>query len=123
MSELQDLHTKLITYIQFEELFDTVAKHVHETAVEKGWWDGSGDRSAAVFMNIAAEVSEAWEGYRKRNPDSDKIPTSLIEEELADVIIRIMDAAAYYGWDVAHALTLKAQYNENRDYRHGNKLA
>jgi NTP pyrophosphatase (non-canonical NTP hydrolase) len=69
-----------------------------------------------------SELSEALEGMRHNNPDSDKIPEfTSVEEELADVIIRIMDFAEERGHRVGRALIAKVAFNENREHMHGGK--
>jgi hypothetical protein len=40
---------------------------------------------------------------------------------MADVIIRIMDAAQARGWRVAEALVAKAEMNKSRPKMHGGK--
>ncbi len=98
----------------------------HETAIEKGWWVDTrpvGD----IFMNIAAEVSEAWEEYRNNHPLSEVYYTDNKPEgvpiELADVIIRISDFCAAHEIDLEEAIRIKTEYNKTRPYRHGNKKA
>lgn len=117
--------------VTFVRSFQQVAAQVHETAVEKGWWDESyaKERTFASFIaNCQAELSEAWEYYRgsthETRPKSDHIPAFYgIEEELADVIIRIMDTAHKWDIRVAEALVAKMAYNKNRPHRHGGKRA
>jgi NTP pyrophosphatase (non-canonical NTP hydrolase) len=104
----------------------TLIEESHKTAVEKGWWDDS--RSAGdIFMNIAAEVSEAWEEYRTGCSFieiyyKDSKPEG-IAVELADVLIRIFDVCAKYDIPLEEALCAKMKYNKQRPYRHGNKKA
>jgi len=95
----------------------------HQTAIEHGWWEKP--RSVGeVLMLIVTELSEAMEAYRNGNPPSEKIPEySQMEEELADVVIRLLDFAGKYDIDLEGALEAKLRYNENRPYRHGGKLA
>jgi len=70
------------------------------------------------------ELAEAMEAYRDGNPESDKIPGySKLEEELADVVIRLLDFAGGEGLDIEGAVMAKMAYNETRPYRHGGKLA
>jgi len=100
-----------------------IQEKVHRTAVEHGWWEEP--RSVGeVLMLMVTELSEAMEAYREGNPESDKIPGfSKLEEELADVIIRVLDFAGSEGLDIEGALLAKMTYNETRPYRHGGKLA
>ncbi len=69
-----------------------------------------------------AELSEALEYFRKGNGTSDHIQTfSGVEEEFADVIIRIMGTAEMLGLKVAEAVIAKMAFNETRPYKHGGK--
>ncbi len=105
----------------FAQAFDETAATVNAIAIEKGWWEG--DRNEAELIALMhSELSEALEGLRHGNPPSDHIPAfSAIEEEFADVIIRIMDHAAAKGYRVGEALEAKIAYNRNRPHRHGGK--
>lgn len=122
----------------------------HRTAVEKGWWDGPERSVGDQFMNFTAEVSEAWEEYRKFGMDAtwmiyhfDASRTSdgkgVIETpvagvgcgkkpegiavELADLLIRVADTCGKYGIPLEEALRVKLAYNKTRSFRHGNKKA
>lgn len=46
-----------------------------------------------------------------------------IPAELADVVIRVMDAAVHYGIDLEASIIEKMNYNKTRDFRHGGKKA
>jgi NTP pyrophosphatase (non-canonical NTP hydrolase) len=96
---------------------------VHQTAIEHGWWE-SPRPTGEVLMLMVTELAEAMEAYRDGNPESEKIPGfSKMEEELVDVIIRLLDFAGGTGLDIEGALSAKMAYNESRPYRHGGKAA
>ncbi len=100
--------------------FRQIQKEVYQTATEKGWWNVEREIGTQIAL-MHSELSEALEGIRE-DKRSDKIPEFLaIEEEFADVIIRIMDTSEYYEYRVAEALIAKMKYNKNREYRHGGK--
>lgn len=114
-------------YMLFESFFDDVATDAHELAIDKGWYDEEMDQLtqwSRFISNLHREASEVWDAYVRGNPQSEKIPEfSSVEEELADVIIRIMDTAKHQGLNVAGAISAKHKYNTSRTYRHGGKLA
>lgn len=132
----------------FVNAFSRMQKKVHATAVEHGWWaprsvrvtqverlDGgeprmiTGDFIVDVPHNqperlalMHSEISEVLEGLRADNPPDKHCPQhTSVEIELADVIIRIMDFAQFYGYDVAGAIVDKAAINNGRPYKHGGK--
>ena len=100
-----------------------IQEEVHRTAVEHGWWDH--ERTAGeVLMLMVTELAEAMEAYRDGNPESGCIGGfSQMEEELADVVIRLLDFAEWAEFDIDGAVSAKMAYNEARPYRHGGKIA
>lgn len=105
----------------FLSAWQDVQRDVHQIAVEHGWWKDD-RRAGELIALIHAELSEGLEAIRAGNPPSDHIPEfSGLEEELADVVIRIMDWAGGQNLRVAEALLAKIQYNRSRPYRHGGK--
>lgn len=68
------------------------------------------------------ELSEALRAIRRYNPPSEHIPNySGLEEEFADVVIRMMDTAEKKGLRILEAIIAKMKFNECRPYRHGGK--
>lgn len=110
---------------------------VHGLAKSKGWHEGEETEAAFLMrtgMNIHAELSELWEAYRGGvlNQPCDKadkmkdlgLPRlTSIEEELADIFIRLCDSAARLNVDLSTAVCVKHLFNASRPHRHGGKLA
>jgi len=107
--------------IDFVNAFRAISQEVNTIAIEKGWWRS--DRSDGELIALMhSELSEALEGLRHGNPASDHIPEyTAVEEELADVIIRIMDYAIARNYRVAEALIAKVAFNRGREFMHGGK--
>ncbi len=72
---------------------------------------------------IHSEISEAMEGERKNLMD-DKLPhRKMAEVELVDALIRILDYAAGFGYDLQGAFAEKMAYNAVReDHKHEARL-
>jgi len=115
-------NTRIVDYAKFISVFEEVQGAAHLNAVEKGFWDE--DKNDAEFIALAhAELSWALEAMRNGNQESVKVPGfSCIEEELSDVILRIMDYSGGNNLNVAGAIVAKMGYNKNRPWRHGKKF-
>lgn len=103
--------------------WNILAETIHNIAKRNGFWEG--DRNdGEILALVHAEVSEALEAVRKKIPEkSKKIPIFFeIEEELADIIIRIMDYGEARGWNIPDAILHKVEYNSNRPYKHGKRF-
>lgn len=92
----------------------------HERAVESGWWHDieTGEKieknKAELLCLIHSEISEAMEGLRKGLMDDKVTHRPMVEVELADAIIRIMDMAGGFGYDIAGSIIDKLEYNKSR---------
>jgi NTP pyrophosphatase (non-canonical NTP hydrolase) len=101
---------------------DALAAMLHETAVEKGFWDGeyTHDKIGNKLALVHSEVTEVLEAIRK-SQGSEKVV-----EEIADIIIRILDvyAAMRNEEAVLHSLDEvlhnKMEKNKVRPTLHGN---
>lgn len=106
----------------FCEHFEGFLRAVHENAKAKGFWDGERNAGEAIAL-MHSELSEALEALRQGNPSSEKIPPyTQLEEELADVVIRVLDFAGGHGLDLAGAIIAKHAYNAHRPRLHGKKF-
>ena len=104
-----------------KEINDLVT-YCHNESVLKGWWldkDGKHlNQNPLTFSNklmlTVSELSEAMEGDRKNCMD-DKLPhRKMAEVELADALIRILDLAGAYGYDLGGAVVEKMEFNKTR---------
>lgn len=109
---------------------DDLAHEIHATARSKGFYDHEqivhrdpvlGDVEARIpnpsfdaekLALIHSEVSEALEAHRDGDMGG-------VEEELADVVIRVFDFMASKRMSVDHAVRRKMQKNRERERLHG----
>ena len=100
--------------------WNALASSVLQNAARKGF--NSHQHEAISIALMHSELSEALEAYRHGNGPSEHIPAySGVEEELADVVIRIMDHGAARGFKVAEAVLAKMEFNSRRPVKHGGK--
>lgn len=106
---------------------DELASDLHITAVRKGFWDPKTRMDgqdhfvfyAKQLAMIHSEVTEVLEAMRKNKGQE------AVVEELADIIIRVLDLYAgllSFGdiEDSLHQTLLrKAEFNKSRDKMHG----
>lgn len=97
--------------------FTTLGLLINTFMTHQGFWqsDNTGEKIALMH----SELSEALEADRK-NLESEHIPEfSGVEEELADVLIRIFDFAHQHELRLGAALAAKMQFNLTRPFKHG----
>lgn len=106
---------------RFYWTLNALAMACHSVAVDHGFWDDIDNHAIlaeyAVPLKVAlihSEVSECLEADRVGNETG-------MGEELADVIIRVLDLCAWLGVDVDTEVARKMAKNKARTMMHGGK--
>lgn len=103
---------------------DDASRLCHAISVYRGWWHHA--NGTPLDLNVGerialmhSELSEALEGARK-DLQSDHVPEfSMLEEELADLLIRVFDFAGAAQLRLGEAFVAKLRYNMTRsDHGH-----
>ena len=103
---------------------DEMAKEIHATAVEKGFWPEKVDDIFITkqLMMIVSEAVEVMEAIRKDKGKQE------VADEMADIIIRTLDlyeglsSNGYVDQQLQVALNNKTSFNKSRPERHGVKF-
>jgi NTP pyrophosphatase (non-canonical NTP hydrolase) len=85
-----------------------IAKQNYDWVERMGWHNKSTLEALAL---VASEVGEAINECRGEQP------TDAFGEELADIVLRVLDIAHWQGIDMEKELLAKMQINENRGTR------
>ena len=106
-----------------DDFFDILAKKIHPTNVDKGFWGPPEimDKYVAKLCLIHSEVSEVMEALRKsQGPDK-------VTEEFSDILIRLYDLygelvdAGEADPNLYQVMLNKMEVNAARAPKHGNR--
>jgi NTP pyrophosphatase (non-canonical NTP hydrolase) len=117
-----------------QKALNSLQCHVYGVAKKSGFHSKKKPNVGNFVANLHSEVSEFWEAHRKNQIDDlcdksakcEQMGFGTLtngEEELADILIRVLDTAQTLGIDLGRAVRVKDAYNQTRPYRHGNKRA
>ena len=126
-------------------MINELSKTIHQANIEKGFYEDEkniGEMLALVHSEVSEalecdrhgkyfQMSDAWNGFPidvilKDNDDDFKRffvdqAKDTFEDEIADIMIRVMDLAAFKGIDLEAHIKAKMRFNAMRPYKHGKK--
>jgi len=126
-------------------MLNELGKIALQTAQSKGFMLSDNEDTARQIALMHSELSEALEADRHHKYATSKGMDSILnggtdamvneaflkfyeenikgnfEEEMADVIIRVLQFSAYKGIDLDAHVKAKMRYNAERPFKHGNK--
>jgi NTP pyrophosphatase (non-canonical NTP hydrolase) len=98
----------------------SVGEEINTVNIRNGWavvkpqeWEDQ-YKIPAILALIHSEVSEALEAFRKADREN-------FAEELADIVIRVLDCAAGLEINLGAEILEKLEKNRQRGYKHGGK--
>lgn len=118
-------------------MINELSKEIHQNAKNKGFFDNERNIGEMLCL-IHSEVSEALEADRKSKyttgnieminsfvvdqmfvTDFKIVVKDTFEDELADIMIRVMDLAAFKGINLEQHILAKMRFNSMRGHKHG----
>ena len=124
--------------VEFTDVLEIMADEVEHINITKGWYDTDRTFGDDIAL-LHSEVSEALEAYRDHKTeryctvDGQRIVLAEgqpyppgckpegVGSELADVLVRLLDTAQRYKFDLFAEWRAKVTFNATRPARHGGK--
>lgn len=102
---------------------DELVQKCHANAKKHGFWGDEPNLAEKVAL-IHSEASELLEELRtgEKRESSKIIGLTAIEEEMADIVIRVFDLAGHLNVDLHTAIWRKHQHNLQRPHKHGKEF-
>lgn len=103
-----------------------LCRTAHTESRRNGWYEEDRNLGEMIAL-LHSEASEMLEALRKLDDngeikESEKIPGfSQLEEEAADLAIRLADFSEYTCLRLEDAISAKLAHNRTRGYKHGGK--
>lgn len=124
-ADAQTFNQRLLSRLVLSPRLAHLARDIREVARCKGFSSPTredfGTRAGtdlilSKLMLVCSEAAEACEAARKNDPDN-------FAEELADIVIRVLDLGESMGFDLEAVVLQKVVANSQRPHMHGGKLA
>jgi len=118
--------------VNYTEAITELADLISDISADKGFWPEDQDGLLAMPLKLALvhdEVSEALEVHRANYDDGDiDLDTQMspmqeedFTEELADIVIRVLDIAGFHDLQIGEAIINKIERNRERPLKHGKR--